>query len=524
MRQAYKRNRQEIQMNKFIAILLTIIMFQSCSFSATNRGSRDHQQTAPSKDLFNKGYKLFSQNQFKDALPIFHAYLEKQTQDADNYEWALFFYGICLKKIKLNYAAFDVFARLIDQSPNAKIVTHAIGLFEQAINQDQIHESFIRNTALCTKNLGFVEAPLSHFIDFHQGMCNWEKGYIDWGNVQFSMIPENSPYYLKYRFELARLKIHQKQIDQGIKILSDILNASQIDEPMRAKCHITLARLYFEQQNYDQADALYETIAKFKKDQSRFLLERAWTQFHLNHPNQAMGLLIALKAPDFKSQVTPEYFLLKSLIYKQICNFKKALAIVDDWNAEYKDLIKGIRRRQPLKHHADIMPLLLHKKSIKNTISIIHRLTHEQNLADGMQNKKVADALSNIYELFIQKHALELKIMAQKAYVDISDKLLSFEENMRLMHYEIGLAMYQRVKQSRSGMDNSPLAEKIFEQPVIYPFIGEYWNDELDYLRVSLTDKCQTPEQWDVFSNETSKLYPIVFCFDHSIGISRIRR
>jgi len=474
-------------------------MFQSCIFLKANRSVIVNQKTRFSKDLFNKAYKLFSQNHFKDALPVLFDYLEKHTSDAENYEWALFFYGICLKKNNLNYAAFDVFSRLIDQSPNAKIVTHAIDLFEQAINENLIHETFIRNTALCTKNLGFIDAPLSNFINFHQGMCNWEKGYIHWGNAQFSQIPESSPYYMKYRFELARFNIQQKQIDEAISILSTTLKSKRIDKSTRIRFHITLARLYFEKHNFDQADALYRTIAKFQKDNSRFLLERAWTQFHLNHPNKAMGLLIALKAPDFNSQLTPEYFLLKSLIYKQICNYQKALAIVDDWNTAYEDLINGIRNRKPLSSQKSILPLLLHKKSIKNTISIIHRLNDEQKLASAIKNKKVANALTNVYNLFIQRYAHELEIMAHKAYVEVSNNLLSFQEKMRLMHYEIGLSMYQRVKQSRTGFENQRTTEIKFEQPVIYPFIGEYWNDELDSLRVSLNDKCQTPEQWEVF-------------------------
>jgi len=474
-------------------------MFQSCNLLSINQKTIDTQQKKTTKDIFSKGYKFFSQDQYQQALPIFHTYLKNQTPDADNYEWALFFYGICLKKINLVYAACDVFARLIDQSPNAKIVTHAIRLFEQAINQDLIHESFIRETAICTKNLGFVEAPLSHFIDFHQGMCNWEKGFIDWGNMQFSKIPDNSFYYYKYRFEMARLRIHQKQVDEGINILKDLMKSSQINRSMRARCHITLARLYFEQKKFDEADQLYQTIAKFQKEQSRFLLERAWTQFHLNHPNQAMGLLIALNAPDFKNQKTPEFFLLKSLIYKQICDYQKALAIVEDWHDRYHNLIQGIKKRQTLTNQADIIPLLLHKNSIKKTIAIIHRLTYEQQMANTLVNKNVAEKLTNIYELFIQKKAHELRIKSQRAYVEISDRLLTFEENMRLMHYEIGLSMYQRVKQSRSGMERKPSEEIIIEQPVIYPFIGEYWNDELDHLRVSLTDKCQTPEQWNVF-------------------------
>jgi len=486
-------------MNKIIVLLLALLMFQSCSFSTFKSSTSNNQERTHQKDLFKQGYKLFSAQQFQEALPLFYNYLENQSPDADNYEWAQFFYGICLKKKNLHYAAFDIFARLIDQSPNAKIVTHAIDLFEHAINQGQIHESFIRDTSLCTKNFGFIESPLSHFIDFHQGLCNWEKGYIDWGNIQFSKIPESSPYYLKYQFELARLNIQQNQIDKAIRILSEILKSTHITQSLRSRCHRTLARLYFEKKEYAQADTLYKTIAKYQKDQSRFLLERAWTQFHLNHPNQAMGLLVALNAPDFNQQITPEYFLLKSLIYKKLCNYHKALSIVDDWNAAYQDVVNGIRHRHSFNGQADIISLLFHKKLIKNTIKIIQQLSQEQKQASHMVNETVAHALTTVYDLFIQRYAHKLNKYAEKAYVDIANQLLSFEENMRLMHYEIGLSMYQRVKQSRSGMEKHPSIETTFEQPVIYPFIGEYWNDELDHLRVSLTDKCQTPEEWDVF-------------------------
>ncbi|ETR66778.1 MAG: hypothetical protein OMM_12351 [Candidatus Magnetoglobus multicellularis str. Araruama] len=272
---------------------------------------------------------------------------------------------------------------MIDDSPNAKIVTHAIEFFEHAIDHKQIQASMIRDTALCTKDLEFVQPPLSHFIDFHQGLCNWEKGYVQWGNQQFNMIPQESRYYLKYRFELARLMIQSNEIDRAVKILQDILKADHTNDTMKKKSQITLARLYFEQKKYEMADKLYAKIAKYHKDQARFLLERAWTQFHLNHPNQAMGLLIALNAPDFRHQVIPEYYLLKSFIYKQVCNYRNALANVDAFQSTYGSLLHGVKTRQPLTTHKDALPLLIHKKSIKATLGVLHQLQQEKTLAAG---------------------------------------------------------------------------------------------------------------------------------------------
>ncbi|ETR66779.1 MAG: hypothetical protein OMM_12352, partial [Candidatus Magnetoglobus multicellularis str. Araruama] len=76
-----------------------------------------------------------------------------------------------------------------------------------------------------------------------------------------------------------------------------------------------------------------------------------------------------------------------------------------------------------------------------------------------------------IYDLFIQKYSHDLNKMSESAYLDLSEQLLSYEENMRLMHYEIGLSMYQRVKQSTTGVENKPISQITYDNPVIYPFV-----------------------------------------------------
>jgi hypothetical protein len=33
----------------------------------------------------------------------------------------------------------------------------------------------------------------------------------------------------------------------------------------------------------------------------------------------------------------------------------------------------------------------------------------------------------------------------------------------------------------------------------VYPFQGEFWNDELADLKVVLPNKCKNLEEWDIF-------------------------
>jgi hypothetical protein len=60
---------------------------------------------------------------------------------------------------------------------------------------------------------------------------------------------------------------------------------------------------------------------------------------------------------------------------------------------------------------------------------------------------------------------------------------------VRIMDYEIGLRLYERIKKGSrltKDIEEPPLAPR----QVGFPFDGEYWNDELRDYRVSLKSRC----------------------------------
>jgi hypothetical protein len=70
-----------------------------------------------------------------------------------------------------------------------------------------------------------------------------------------------------------------------------------------------------------------------------------------------------------------------------------------------------------------------------------------------------------------------------------ADKLLRAAEQVRLMEYEVGLKLYERVKRGAKlvGPEEEP---PLTESQVAYKFDNEYWNDELRDYRVSLKSRC----------------------------------
>ena len=77
----------------------------------------------------------------------------------------------------------------------------------------------------------------------------------------------------------------------------------------------------------------------------------------------------------------------------------------------------------------------------------------------------------------------------EEAVREEADKLLQAAEQVRLMDYEVGIKLYERIKK------NSKLSDTLPEVPLSptqasFRFGGEYWNDELRNYRFSLKSRC----------------------------------
>jgi hypothetical protein len=158
-----------------------------------------------------------------------------------------------------------------------------------------------------------------------------------------------------------------------------------------------------------------------------------------------------------------------------------------------------------------LLLLLLNRKNIKQEWDFIQLLEKERALCRQFQPKPKARAkekekdalyqyLDRLYAVQIAESTQALKARMETEYEKYADNLLQYEEEAHLMAYEIGLDMYQRTNQSHYREEPKTDAQGAQENGVvIYPFQGEFWNDELADLKVVLPNKCSNLEEWDVF-------------------------
>ncbi|MGC9324275.1 MAG: tetratricopeptide repeat protein [Desulfomonilia bacterium] len=467
-------------------------------------GENHGKSEAIDKSSFYAGYDLFITGEYTEACPLLFAYMNAYSPDVEDYEWAEFFLGVSLVKLGLSHAAVDILTHLVTRKPNPRIVTYCLEIFEEISRTHPFDDEQLIGRALCGESYDFVENDLADFIHYHQGMFDWEHGFLAWGNAHFDKISRQSYYFSKYRYQQALLMVSQERIDEAISLLNDILSDSCGDVKIQDDTRTTLARLLYEKGRFEEADLLYREIGLSILEQSQNLMERAWVQYRLGNPERAMGLLYAFEAPSFRNDFTPEYYILKSFIYKDVCHYSSALDVVNEFRHRYGSCLDDINHRAEFSHNETLLLLILNRPFVHKIWDFLHVLEEEKETCTqffgqpGQGQSGFHTYLVHIYDLQIEESSEVFRSRMRQEYESFADDLLAYEEKANLMAYEIGLDMYQRVGQYHYEKEEDRPSPS-HDTTVVYPFQGEFWNDELSDYRVILPNKCSELEEWDVF-------------------------
>lgn len=448
--------------------------------------------------MFLDGYEKYSRGRYLAACKDLYRFLSQTTPDDADHDWASFFFGISLEKAGFSHAAVDILANLVTRKPNTKIVLYSLELLEEISRNLPFDRELLIETAVCDESYDFVDGSIADFVNYYQGEYNWERGLFSWGDEHFSSLRKDSYYYNKYLFENGLRELYAGRTDAAIDLFKQVLAADAASDSLRNDARKTLARLYYEIGRFEDADFLYQQIDMNIIEQAGNLLERAWVHYRMGNPERAMGLLYSFEAPSFKNSFTPEFYILKSFIYKEVCHYAKAMSVLTQFDEHYGEAISRVYDRKDARENEALLMVILNKPGIKRIWNFLSLLETERHLVEGVGDEALSAYLDELYRLKQGEYERRLRQGVEGVYETMANELLQFEEEAHLMEYEIGLDMYQRVSEVHYAG-----SEQVEETPdtgvAVYEFQGEFWNDELDHYTVSLPDKCQDAEEWDIF-------------------------
>jgi len=436
----------------------------------------------------------FDGNQRKAAGKLF-AYVEATAQTEENYAWAQYFLAKSLIDLGLRHAGGVYLAKIARERSNPAVLPRALDdlRFLTEVPHD---ETMIDEQVFGALDLGFLPDETAGFAHYHQGLWDLRVGSERWALIHFAKLKEGSAEASRAKFAVlvTRLKEHKEASKEMVDDFLELANDKKLSQETRNESMLAVARLRYEQKDYQGALDAYEKVQlpQLHPGRATLYLEEAWARYQLGQIHAAMGLLTTLDAPVFRNEFLPDKYLLRAMIYKDLCHYLPAKRAAKELTRKFAESLEMIRDREDLTKDLRLKRAAAAQGPTKRAFKFLESLTLEGERVGryaGSFGERLYAHLTQLYDL---SRAEAQRIYDERLNESVraeADKLLRSAEQVRLMEYEVGLKLYERVKKGSKLVvpEEDP---EITSAQVAYKFDGEYWNDELRDYRVTLKSRC----------------------------------
>lgn len=469
--------------------------------------------------VFEEGLVSFKSGGYRAAAEKLWHYLAGNDQAADQYEWAELYLGRSLHELGMTHAAVEYFYNVAKERKRPELLPEALRHLERII-ATRPHDRELLQVDLLGggADFGAVPSDVKAFVAYFQGRMDLLDGRDSWAARHFEMLerlkddnPRATRYILRARYAGAvrdlkatharDSKAKRDKRDAARKVLEEIAQSDSDDFELKNDAKRTVARLHFEEGRYAEALKVYESIEVpfLSQEEATLFLEKAWARYYAGDFRGSLGILLTLDAPSYRRYFGPERFVLKALNYKALCHYAAAKGAAREFLRRYGDALSELRRRRDPLAHPVLRRAAVQAKGPQRELAFLESLQRERQIAEGLSDEHgLRTHLAKLYDLKIAEVVRRLDQVVQEEAVEVATDLLDYEEQARLVDYEVSLEVFKRLK--RGTGKRVVTAEKpipLGSEDVYYAFDQEYWNDELHDYRFRIEDRCFSEELFE---------------------------
>lgn len=450
--------------------------------------------------LFDEALSKYFSGDARGAAGPLYAWLAATPKTDDNYAWGQYFLARSLIDLGLTHAGAVYLARIARERTNPNVLPRALEALKDLTDKPH-DEVMIDEQVFAALDLGFLEQEAGAYAHYQQGLVDLRVGNERWANTHFAKLDEGSAEASRAKFALlvTRLKTVKEPSEELITDFLGLSKDEKLTREARNEAALAVARLRYERKDFKGALEAYSLVQLPELDPGRatLYLEEAWTRYKLGELRASLGILTTLDAPSFRDEFLPEKYLLRALIFRDLCHYLPAKRAAKELTrrfadsldaiAERDDLTQDLRLRRAAEAHGSTKRASRYKELLELESERLGRFA-------GSFGDRLQSHLTKLYALSLGEAERVYQTRLAEAVRQEADTLLRAAEQVRLMEYEVGLKLYERVKKGSKVV--LPAEEVLLKsEQVAFEFEGEYWNDELKSYRVRIDSRCieETP-------------------------------
>jgi len=445
--------------------------------------------------IFDEALADYNNRNPRVAAGKLFAFIEATSPTEENYAWAQYFLARSLKDLGLRHAAAYFLARVARERSNPAVLPRALDELRALVDVPH-DEAMIDEQVFGALDLGFLPEETGAFANYQQGMLALKIGNERWAKNHFSKLAETTSQASRAKFAVLVTRLRDaKEISP--QLIDDFLALSKdpkLDLATRNEAMLAVARLRYEKKDFPGALEAYGKVELPPLDPGRasLYLEEAWTRYQMGQVHAAMGILTTLDAPSFRDEFLPDKYLLRAMIYRDLCHYLPAKRAAKELTRRFADSLDAVHERSDLTQDPRLRRAAISRGATKRAARFLESLQLESERISrysGGFGERLVTYLTKLYDLAQAEATRVLQTRLEESVRVEAAKLLRAAEQVRLMEYEVGLKLYERVKKG-SKLSTPEKDLELESNDVAFRFDGEYWNDELRDYRFSLKNRC----------------------------------
>lgn len=328
---------------------LLLIQLSSAVYAADSSGSGDQAAyLATARTLYNEG------QYFRSARYAFESIEKSPETKADAYSWIT----LDLTKAHLYNAATYFFIRTLQTGHSSairRVLIETQELFVR-VGPDLLRKYLVRHTKYddydAKNRSAFLyslgkDALLAHQEALAIGYLNGiQSSSALW---PFALELKGSAHAILGETEKAVYDFNlcvddAGDLTRGLDTSSYLYRQSLSDaEDLRARCMAGVARSYYQENKFDDADRTYDRIQKSSLVWPDILFEQAWNAFARQEYNRTLGKLVSYKSPALMFVFNPEIDVLRAQAYLALCLYSDANDVINEFNGRYNRIGEEVK-------------------------------------------------------------------------------------------------------------------------------------------------------------------------------------
>ena len=375
---------------------------------------------------------------------------------------------------------------------------------------------------------------VSGFSESFQDAFHYVLGeyFANYGNYQraltfFNSVSDKSKDKPKALYLTGLVQIQHKMYRSAIGSFETAINlAETLNAPQEIidLSYLAMARIAYENGNYDAAIYYYKKVPKTSLSLSRSFYELAWTYLMKLDYSRALGIFHALHSPFFKHSLYPDLWLLESRVYTDLCHYNRANAALREFDNKITVLLPKIKtflaaQRRPQDFFTNFvkaadapaktaaLPEIVIYKVISdigfyniyktlNEIKRERKLLKENASAMGSVGTGLQTKLAQLYE----DKQLQAGIAIQRLLRKVDDSIGDAMVNETEIQVDLNSAAMEKLQIETARLAGESIGVKkkntnkrsavIGNDQEVWNWDGDYWWDELSYYRGFVKDQC----------------------------------